>query len=215
LDRSRLAIVIPAFNEAASIGRVVKEVSPFGRPVVVDDASTDLTGEVAGKAGAIVVTHETNHGYDGALSSGFIRADRKDFDYVITFDADGQHSAELLAEFHKLLDQGADLVVGIRPKNARISEKTFSVLANFFYGIRDPLCGMKGYRMSLYRDLGHFDSYGSIGTELTIFAAKHGYRIAQLPIPINPRKKGATRFGRVLMGNYLIFRALVLAFAKK
>jgi hypothetical protein len=58
--------------------------------------------------------------------------------------------------------------------------------------------------------LGHFDSYGSIGTELAIYAAKKNYRLGQVPFIVRERKD-QPRFGRVLVANYKIFRALVLS----
>ena len=67
---------------------------------------------------------------------------------------------------------------------------------------------MKAYKTSVYNSLGHFDSYGSIGTELMIFAAKKGCRIEQIPFEVRDRL-GESRFGRVLSGNYKIFRAMI------
>ena len=71
----KAAIVIPAFNEADSIGDVVAAVSAYGTPIVVDDGSSDDTGLLASKAGAVVVRQEVNDGYDAALSRGFDKAD--------------------------------------------------------------------------------------------------------------------------------------------
>jgi glycosyltransferase involved in cell wall biosynthesis len=209
VDRSKIAIVIPAYNEIATIERVVRDVLSYGTPIVVDDASNDDTGSAAEAVGAYVIRHEVNRGYDGTLNSGFAAALKQGFDYVITIDADGQHSPDVMGRYVRLLEEGADLVVGVRPRKARLAETIFGWTTTFLYGIHDPLCGMKGYRMSLYREAGRFDSYNSIGTELTIFAAKHHYRICQIPVPINRRRNKSSRFGQVIRGNWLIFRALI------
>ena len=79
------------------------------------------------------------------------------------------------------------------------------------WGIDDPLCGMKGYRMDVYRKLGHFDSYGSIGTELAIYGVRSGYSFVQVPVATRDRT-GESRFGRAIKGNYLILRAAMLSF---
>lgn len=213
MDRSRIGIVIPALNEERSIGNVVRQCCEVGVPIVVDDGSTDSTAEVSKQAGADVVTHSVNHGYDGALNSGFSRAAMLGCEYVITIDADGQHNPEVLSRVIKLLDSGADVVIGIRNKQQRIAEHCFAFVARVLYGVSDPLCGLKGYRLSVYHALGHFDSFDSIGTELALFAARRGYKIEQIPISIQDRD-GIPRFGRRFYANYKILRAMVLCFMK-
>ena len=94
MDGSRLAIVIPAYNEAATIWDVVESVAHVGRVFVVDDASTDDTATLAEQAGAIVVRQTHNQGYDAALEAGFGAASLSDASAVITMDADGQHQPE-------------------------------------------------------------------------------------------------------------------------
>ena len=207
MDRSDLAIIIPAYNEEHSIGNVVSNVSSYGLVIVVNDASSDGTKLIAEEKGAIVISHETNQGYDGALETGFREAHKRGCTYAVTLDADGQHNTALLAAYIDLLANSADMVVGIRPKPARLGEYLFAKYASLRYGIKDPLCGMKGYHMKIYDDLGHFDSYQSIGTELALFAVRKGYTITQIPIPIADRL-GASKFGGFWRGNGKILRAL-------
>lgn len=207
MDRSRVGIVIPALNEAATIGAVVEAARNLGIPIVVDDGSGDRTGAVAAAAGAAVVRHETNRGYDPALNSGFAEADRLGCERVLTMDADGQHDPAVAAAFLHALDEGADVVVGIRDRRQRIAEHLFAWVARIKWGLRDPLCGMKAYRMDVYRSLGHFDSYNSIGTELALHAARGGRRIVQIPVRTRERE-GTPRFGRRLAANLKIWRAL-------
>jgi hypothetical protein len=122
-------------------------------------------------------------------------------------DADGQHEPAILQSFLRAIDEGAEVVVGIRDRRQRRAEHVFAWIGRRLWGIRDPLCGMKAYRISVYRQLGHFDSYGSIGTELAIFAARSGRRITQVPVRTRDRI-GVPRFGRRLQANAKIFRAL-------
>jgi len=208
-----LCIVIPALNEAASIGGVVEHALQFGLPVVVDDGSSDETGRIARQAGADVVTHKENAGYDAALRSGVARAHTLGARYVITMDADGQHNPALLGEYLDALRGGCDLVLGIRDRRQRISEEIFAGVASALYGVKDPLCGMKGFRVEILERLGHFDSYGSINTELALFAVRSGYRFTQLPVATRERE-GAPRFARLMRANYLILRALALSFIR-
>ena len=120
MERSRLAIIVPALNEQRSIASVVAAVTGYGLPIVVSDGSTDSTAEAAAAAGAIVVLHEQNQGYDAALNSGFIRAAELGAEFAITLDADGQHDPALIPSFTRLLADGERMVVGVRPRQARI-----------------------------------------------------------------------------------------------
>ncbi len=187
---------------------VVSSALTIGTPIVVDDGSSDATGEIARSAGASVVRHSANRGYDDALNSGFARAADLDCTYIISIDADGQHDPALLASFVEALDAGADVVIGIRDRFQRFAEHMFARTAVVLWKIRDPLCGMKGYTTQLYKELGHFDSYDSIGTELAIYAARRGKRIAQIPVKTRPRLD-APRFGNKFRSNVRIMRSLV------
>jgi glycosyltransferase involved in cell wall biosynthesis len=210
MDGCRIAIVIPALNESATIDNVVKAACVYGVPIVVDDGSEDGTAEIAVQAGAVVVVHQRNQGYDSALNSGFEKAAELGAKIVITLDADGQHDPLLIQKFIDTINAGYDVVVGIRSRRQRFAEHVFAWYTHLRYGVKDPLCGLKAYRTEVYQALGHFDSYGSIGTELTIFAAKRGYRIGQIEFAVRARI-GLSRFGQVIAGNYKILRAMMLS----
>ena len=213
MERPRVGIVIPALNESQSIGQVVQQAGAYGLAIVVDDGSVDATGAIARSAGAEVVEHEENLGYDEALNSGCARAAELGCAYIITMDADGQHNPTLLKQYIHALVGGADVVAGVRDRTQRFSEWLFSRIARARWAIKDPLCGMKGYTIELYQQVGHFDSYQSIGTELILFAARCGMRIVQVPVMTRPRT-GAPRFGRVLSANWRIFRAMCVGMAR-
>lgn len=209
MDRSRIAVVIPAFNEAATIGEVVGKVKAYGVPVVVDDGSSDTTAALARQAGAEVVSHRVNRGYDAALNSGFERAAALGCEYVITCDADGQHNPQQIGDFIALLDQGYEVVLGVRDRQQRFSEWLFARVAQRVWGVSDPLCGMKGYRLTLYRERQRFDSFGSIGTELAIRSAVRGLRWVERPTAIRDRAD-RPRFARTWLANFKILRALAI-----
>jgi glycosyltransferase involved in cell wall biosynthesis len=206
---SRLGIVIPAFNEANAIGGVVTGAKRFGQVIVVDDCSTDATARVAAEQGADVVRQPRNGGYDAALSAGAARAKALDCDSFITMDADGQHDPDTIGLFVERARAGAAVVVGTRDRLQRFGEWAFAVVGRFKWRIPDPLCGMKLYRMNVYDDLGHFDSYQSIGTELALHAASRGFPVENVPILTRPRS-GASRFGAGWRANKRILRALLI-----
>lgn len=207
--RAGVAAVVPALNEAATIADVVAGLNANAIVIVVDDGSTDETAQLAAGAGAVVVTHSENRGYDGALGTGVSRAAAMGLTYAVTLDADGQHDPDLLNRFVAALEEGADLVVGVRDKHQRFSERVFAWVGRRAWGIDDPLCGMKGYRLSAFAEAGAFDRYKSIGTAFAIFAARSGLKIVQVAVQTRPRV-GTPRFGSGLRANIIILRALAL-----
>lgn len=107
-------VVIPAMNEERSIANVLKDIQSLHNCdiIVVDDASTDNTAQVARDQGAIVLPHVTNLGAWRATQTGIRYALKFGYDRVVTFDADGQHKAEFIGPLLETSRQGYDLVVG-------------------------------------------------------------------------------------------------------
>lgn len=206
-----VAIVIPALNEAATIAQVVRSVSVHGNAIVVDDGSTDATGDAARAAGASVVRHPENRGYDAAIDSGFRAAQEAGAELVITFDADGQHSAATLAKMISLAEAGQiDMVLGIRPTAARFGEQLFNLYVRRRFGVADILCGLKAYRMHLYSAYGPFDRERSVGTRLALDALRGGVRTATVAVPITNRADHP-RMGTSRRANARIVAALARA----
>lgn len=117
-ERARANVVagIPAYNEADTIGTVVRQVSEYvDEVIVVDDGSSDLTAHNAKDGGATVISHEINQGYGGALKTLFKEADDRDVEHLVILDADDQHDA---ADIPRLLsaqtEQNAQIVIGNR-----------------------------------------------------------------------------------------------------
>ncbi|MRG71031.1 glycosyltransferase [Alphaproteobacteria bacterium HT1-32] len=208
MDRPELAIVIPALNEAATIGPVVKAATAFGQVFVVDDGSGDGTGDVARAAGAVVVRHETSCGYEASLGDGCAAASESGAKAVVTMDADGEHDPALLGEFRRLLiDEDVPLVLGVRPRRQRLAESIMGLLFRWRYGVSDALCGMKGYHLDLYRQNGGFDHVGGVGTELAVQSIRRGTRFHEIPVSGN-RRVDRPRFGRALQSNLRIVCSL-------
>ena len=112
----RVVVVIAAYNEAPVIASVVADIRRASYPaVVVDDGSTDATGEIAARAGAFVVTHPVNLGQGAALQTGLDFALAQGADVIVTFDADGQHRpADIAPLIAALAANKADYALGSR-----------------------------------------------------------------------------------------------------
>lgn len=205
----RLAAVIPALNEGQSIKTVVRQVSQRALAIVVDDGSTDDTAALAQAAGAHVVKHYFNRGYDRALETGLRTAQTLGCTFAVTMDADGQHDPTLLDQFLVELEAGACLVVGQRDRTQRWSEDLFCAVGRIVWGLNDPLCGMKGYRVEILAKEDKLNTYASIGTELAIRLIKSGVCVSQ-PLVITRPRVGISRFGGGLMANLRICKAIWL-----
>ncbi|MBF0154669.1 MAG: glycosyltransferase [Magnetococcales bacterium] len=208
MARSDLAIVIPARNEALMIDWVVTRAKHFGTVIVVNDGSIDGTPDRAAAAGAVVVHTESLKGYDKALEAGFAKAASLGCRAVITMDADGEHTPDILNNFsYLLLDQGVPLVLGRRPRKRRISERIMGLYFYLRFGVDDILCGMKGYHISLYHENGGFDHVVSIGTELALNSIRRGHLFQQ--VDVHGRLRSDTpRMGNRVEANLRIFRAM-------
>ncbi|MGA2667116.1 MAG: glycosyltransferase family 2 protein [Patescibacteria group bacterium] len=119
----KLAILIPAYDEEKTIGQVLKKI-PQKLPhideievVVISDGSHDQTANIAIKLGATVIEHDLNRGLGGALGTGFEYAKINDFDYLLTFDADGQHNyRDIWPVLRPIVYKKADVSIGSRLK---------------------------------------------------------------------------------------------------
>lgn len=112
-----VTVVVPAYNEAENIGRVVRGLFEQGwqRVIVVDDGSLDDTAKLAAEAGALVLRHEINRGQGAALQTGDEGALALGAEFVVHFDADGQFSpADIAPALRALQTQGVEVVWGSR-----------------------------------------------------------------------------------------------------
>lgn len=203
-------VVIPAYNEEATVGKVVAQAKRIVPTVlVVNDCSTDRTAQYAEDAGGIVLKHDVRKGYEHALITGFNYASRNSFRFMITIDADGQHDPQYINAFLSPLVQGeVEMVIGLRPKKARLAEKIFAIYTNFRFGISDPFCGMKAYSVKLYTSAKYATAYSSIGTAVALEAVKNNALFREIPIPIYGRV-GKPRFAGTIWANLKMIKVLI------
>jgi glycosyltransferase involved in cell wall biosynthesis len=202
-------VVIPALNEEKTIGRVVHQVRKAAdRVIVIDDCSSDTTAATASRAGAVVFSNKKNLGYSRTVSKAVEKAVSLGAEVVITMDADAQHSVSDIPLFlKKLRKEKCALVVGKRPYAGRIFEKLFSLYFRKF-GIDDPLCGMKAYTASCFKEIGFLDRIGTIGTQFLVTASKRGFSVCNLPVRLLKRSD-KPRFGGRIFANLKTFSSLI------
>lgn len=221
-------VVMPALNEEASVGDVVREVAsklPGVAILVVDDGSTDRTSEIAREAGALVATLPFNLGVGGAMRTGFKYALDNGFHNVVQIDSDGQHDPEAVPRLLAGLAD-ADLVLGAR------------FAGEGDYRVRGPrhwamviLAGVlsrtartrltdttSGYRASGPRAVRLFAEhypaeYLGDTIEALVIATRAGYTVRQVPVAMRARSGGVPSHHPLKAAAYLGRALLALLFA--
>lgn len=205
----KIALVIPVYNEEDIIKSVIKNAYKFIRNIyVVNDASTDNTKKILSILRIKIVQNKKNQGYTKTLEIGIRRAFNDGADYVITFDGDGQHSANDLENIIYVIEKKTpDLIIGKRSMKNRFMEEVFGIYSKLRFGFSDPLCGVKAYKKTLFYKYGKsLETKHTIATEIIFRAIKDGVKYYEVPIKINKRIN-ESRFGNQLKGNLLELRA--------
>jgi glycosyltransferase involved in cell wall biosynthesis len=189
-------LIIPAYNEAAVIGRVVADVVWRGyKVVVIDDGSTDATGLNAAAAGAIVVSHPINLGQGAALQTGIQFALRQGADSIVTFDADGQHrAADVAGLIDALAANNADFALGSRFLGGAVampvSRRLLLMAATWFTRLTTGLNVSdthNGFRAMTRRGAGRIklrQNRMAHASELLDAIARSGLRYVEVPVTI-------------------------------
>lgn len=228
---ARTLVVLPAFNESASVAGVIAEVQralPEVTCLVVDDGSRDHTSEVARHAGALVAQLPYNLGVGGAMRLGFKFAIANGYDNVVQIDADGQHDPAQVPQLLAALDN-ADVVIGARfagegdyevrgPRKwaMRMLSRTLSRAAKTT--LTDTTSGFKasGPRaVALFAE--HYPAeYLGDTIEALVLAVRNGCRVTQVPVAMRPRAGGTPSHNPLKSGVYLLraLLALLVAFVR-
>jgi glycosyltransferase involved in cell wall biosynthesis len=204
--------IVPAYNEARTVGEVVRSLHahvPDFDVLVIDDGSTDDTSDVATAAGATTLRMPFNLGIGGAVQAGFVYALENGYDYVLQFDADGQHIANEIAPLRAAMadDPSLDMVCGSRFLSAEhgypapISRRTgihlFAFLLSRITGQRvsDPTSGFRLYNrrgIALFgRDYPH--DYPEV--EAVVMLHFHRLRMREVPVTMRTRGNGRSSIG--------------------
>lgn len=195
----KVAVVIPAYNEAPVIKNVVKglrkaldRTSYSYTIVAVDDGSKDDTAQKAKEAGAHVISHILNSGAGGATSTGLSYAEQNGFDIAVTMDADGQHSADdVIKGISILSDSDVDLLIGSRlidnhgmSKVKVIGNKGLSAFTHILFGINttDSQSGLRVFSKNALAKLRWKTSGYEFCSEMLWRAKQARLKIDEYPI---------------------------------
>jgi|RhiMetdeSRZDD1v2_1073273.scaffolds.fasta_scaffold311868_1 glycosyltransferase involved in cell wall biosynthesis len=208
----RVDAIIPALNEAPSIGSVVRAIPrpPIRTVFVVDNGSTDGTAEAASAAGATVV-REPRRGYGSACLAG-MRALPADTDVVVFLDADGSDDPACLPRLlAPIAGRQADLVVGSRVSGAvepgaftvqqQIGNAVAARWLRFRFGLTATDLGpFRAIRRESLDELGMADPDYGWTVEMQIKAARRKLSYVEVPVPYRRRRGGASKVSGTLRG---------------
>jgi len=216
-------LIIPAFNEAKNLARVLTTVTSTGldfESVVIDDGSLDDTGAVAARSGATVIRHPFNLGYGAALQTGYKYALDRHASLLVQMDADGQHDPREIPELiAPVLRQELDLVVGsrfIEPTDyrmglaRRIGRELFSGLARLNgLKVSDPTSGFQAMNRTTLRLYGRdFFPTDYPDVDVLLTAHRHGLRVGEHSVRMSP----GVRSSRLHSGSravYYVYKMLL------
>ena len=229
IDPARVAVVVPAWNEAGKIGEVVRKVPRrfAATVIVIDDCSGDDTAGEAHAAGAeVVIRHEINQGVGAGIRTGLLEAKRRGIEFAAILSGDDQHEPDQLPRILVPLFAGeADLVQGSRwlpggatpgiPPDRRWLTQLYPLLFQLASGfpITDGTNGMRAFRLALLDDpriqlsQSWLDRY-ELEPYLLFQAIRSRYRIREAPVTVRYHGRGTTKM-RLFQDGWRILRPLV------
>lgn len=227
-EKDRIFVVIPAYNEEKSIGKVIDGLKKEGYKniVVVDDGSKDRTYDIACSKDAYVYKHVLNRGLGGALGTGIAAALQLNADVIVTFDADGQHlPQDVIRIARPILSGEAEAVVGSRlldpklvkemPLVRRVGNKGFNFITFLLFGVKttDSQSGLRGFSKRAAHCIKIRTNRMEVSSELIKEIGMH--RLKYMEVPIKPvytdysMKKGQTNLNAINIIIKLFFRKLM------
>jgi glycosyltransferase involved in cell wall biosynthesis len=206
----RIAIVIPALDEAESLPGVLADLPRVDRVVVVDNGSRDATPDIARRSGAMVV-QAARRGYGTAILAGIRALESDPPDILVILDGDHADRPDLLARLvEPIVDDRADMVLSDRSRTAEpgaltssqrygnwLATKLIRLVSGHCYRDMGPF---RAIRWASLRDLGMEDPTWGWNVEMQIKAVRRGLRILEVPMPYRRRAAGQSKISGTLSG---------------
>lgn len=217
--RSKVLLIIPAYNEEDNIGRVVGALEsdcPQYDYVVVNDGSRDNTASICRERGFCFLDLPVNLGLAGAFQAGLKYADKHGYGCAVQFDADGQHRPEYVAPMVAALADN-DIVIGSRfvdeskPKSMRMfGNNLIEAMIKITTGkkINDPTSGMRAYNRRMIEELAYGPNLGPEPDTLAYLIRKKGARVAEVQVSMDERIAGESYLNFRTSTSYMMRMAL-------
>jgi glycosyltransferase involved in cell wall biosynthesis len=198
-----LVACIPAYNEERNIAKALLGTQPYVDKIIVcDDGSTDMTGLIAERLGAIVIRHATNQGKGVALRDLFKKAVEVGADIAVTLDADCQHDPrEIRALIEPVLDGRADITIGSRflnpasiPAYRKFGLRVLNTFTNALSGekITDTQSGFRTYSKKALSLIEVIEKDIGVDSQLLLDASSKGLRVVEVPTSVKYDEESST-----------------------
>ncbi|MBQ4163514.1 MAG: glycosyltransferase family 2 protein [Turicibacter sp.] len=211
----KVLLIIPAYNEEKNIQRVIENLKvnlPDCDYVIVNDCSTDQTGDMCEKNHYNYIDLSINLGLAGAVQAGYKYAYENDYDVAIQYDGDGQHKAEYIPILVDAIKQGANIVIGSRfvnkpkPFNLRmIGSRLISLCIKLTTGVtvQDPTSGMRAIDKKLIKEFAFEMNYPP-EPDTIAYQLRKGAVIEEIQVEMDERTEGESYLGIINSVKYMM-----------
>lgn len=224
MEELKILVMIPAYNEEASIKKVVCSlVSSYPQYdyIVINDGSNDATASICRHNDYHLLDLPINIGLSGAMQAGFRYAYRNGYDYALQFDGDGQHQPQYIEQMcTKMKEYGADIVIGSRfvkqdkPKNMRmIGSRVIQGMIHITTGknIKDPTSGMRLFNRNMIKKFAYTMNYGPEPDTIS-YLMRCGGRILETQVEMNEREAGESYLSLKRSLQYMLHMCMSIVF---
>lgn len=220
MEKMKLLIIIPAYNEEGSIEKVAKGIKkeiPFADILVVNDCSTDRTSEIVeGLPGVNLVNLPMNLGIGGAMQTGYIYAYENHYDYAMQIDGDGQHEpAEAKKLIKTISEESIDMVIGSRFLEKteyqqsffrRLGISIFELMIKIIVGqkITDSTSGFRLVNKKIIKEFSKYYPTDYPEVEVLVHLSNKGYKFKEVSVKMTNREHGSSSITTIKSVYYMI-----------
>ena len=222
----KILVIIPAYNEALNIERVVENLIhnyPQYDYVIVNDGSKDSTADICRKNGYNLLDLPINLGLSGAVQAGMRYAARMGYDAAVQFDGDGQHKAEYIGVLAKEMSvNSAKIVIGSRfvtekkAKSLRMLGNTilsFIIKVTTGYRMTDPTYGMRMFDKEIVNEFAMDMNYGP-EPDTVSYLIKQGITVKEVQVEMDERIAGESYLNLVRSVKYMVLMSFSILFVQ-
>ncbi len=218
-------IIIPAFNEAQNLDKVIGDIKQFARGfdyIIVNDCSTDNTLQLCKQKSYNVLNLSTNLGIGGCVQAGYKYAKEHGYEIAVQFDGDAQHNAKYINDmFQHLIERNVDMVIGSRfieksgfqsSKLRRVGIKFISFLIRVLVrkNITDPTSGFRMVNKSVIDSLCDYYPADYPEPESIVSVSRQGYKVSEIPVEMNERLNGESSINLTRSVYYMLKVSLAI-----
>ncbi len=228
MEKNKVLVVIPAYNEEENIQTVVNEVrktNPMVDIVVINDGSKDETLQKAKLTKAKIIDLPNNLGIGGAVQTGMLYASKNDYDIAIQLDADGQHNPIYISQMVQKIEEGYDMVIGSRFVQKTGYKQTFfrmlginitSLLIKQITGVKihDTTSGFRAVNKEVIKEFAKRYPYDYPEPETNMKMILKKKKILEMPVEMRKRIAGKSFITPVKSVKYMVKVTLSLLMAK-